>query len=196
MNVNGVGVIHFLVLSLIMTTPVVAAELAKVDEIVPSVTPEVSSAAAPLISSSLIDAAKNGNLSEVKKWLACDAQIDAVDYQFGRTALAWAVQNGHAQVVEALLRAANNQINKRDKFETSPLGIAIAKQDCEMVELLSSTDGIDLQACDLVLHETPLDYAARLRDDLLMGRSSHPGFKEAQEIVRILVRNGATRGTR
>lgn len=48
-----------------------------------------------------IEAAKNGELSQVESWLQQGADVDAADC-FGETALQYADENGHIEVVRCL----------------------------------------------------------------------------------------------
>jgi ankyrin repeat protein len=57
----------------------------------------------PTSESSLMRAAQRGDLSTVEAELAAGAEINLQD-RHGRTALAYAVANGHIAIVEALLK--------------------------------------------------------------------------------------------
>ena len=61
----------------------------------------------------LIAAAKRNQLHTVKRLLDAKADVTAKDEYYGRTALHWAAQNGHKEVV-ALLLDRNPDLSRRD----------------------------------------------------------------------------------
>ena len=54
----------------------------------------------------------------------------------GTTALSWAAQKGHADIVTLLLGHAKIDVNQADKYGNSPLSIAWTKDRVDIVTLL------------------------------------------------------------
>jgi ankyrin repeat protein len=109
-------------------------------------------------STSLVDAARRGDVTAVRSLLAgtsVDVNAAAGD---GSTALEWAVQRGDAQMLEALIRAGAS-VRQANAFGVPPVAIAAEKGDADVLRLLLSA-GADPNA-GLSAGETALMTASR-----------------------------------
>ncbi|CAH8826309.1 unnamed protein product [Trichobilharzia szidati] len=103
----------------------------------------------------LLDAAKNGDVEEVKNLISCGAPF-TTDW-LGISALHFAAMNGHLSSCEALLRAGISR-DARTKVDRTPLHLAAQEGHADIVELLLRS-GADLGAKDM-LRMTALHWAA------------------------------------
>ena len=83
----------------------------------------------------LHDAVKKGDLIEVKILLEKGAKVDEKNQNSGRTALIFAAENGHVQIVELLLKAGAN-VDEKDIGGTTALINAAYGGCVQVVELL------------------------------------------------------------
>jgi ankyrin repeat protein len=86
------------------------------------------------VNEGLMQAAKHGDLPEVKRLVAKAAEINAKDRD-GRTALMLASENGYGEVVQALL-AKGADVNSKDNNGATALMLAPRKGHGEVRELL------------------------------------------------------------
>src|SRR5512137_2281507 len=122
----------------------------------------------------LNEAAKQGNLKEVKRLISKGANIEAKDAS-SATPLYNAVDKGNKDVVEFLiLKGADLNANCTDGFTPLHLATVLFGGDKEMVKLLLS-HGANVNAIDRN-NDTPLHLAA---------------FDNLVEIAEILIANGA-----
>ena len=82
-----------------------------------------------------INAAKVGKLWKVKLLLITGVDVNAIDGE-GRTALMYAAQNGHTEVVEKLLKQKNINVNAQDNEDISALMYAAMNEHEDIVNLL------------------------------------------------------------
>ncbi|KAK4473799.1 hypothetical protein MN116_003134 [Schistosoma mekongi] len=103
----------------------------------------------------LLDAAKNGDVEEVKNLISNGAPF-TTDW-LGISPLHFAAMNGHLSSCEALLRAGISR-DARTKVDRTPLHLAAQEGHADIVELLLR-NGADLSAKDM-LRMTALHWAA------------------------------------
>lgn len=82
----------------------------------------------------IIQAAKDGNTEEIKRILAAELYVDAIDTYY-MTALHWAAEKGHSKCVELLL-AGGVSVNEADDFKDTPLHLAEDNNNNDCVKLL------------------------------------------------------------
>lgn len=106
----------------------------------------------------LIRAARDGEINTVKELLQQPGiNLNAMDW-LKKTALVYAAENGHADVVEALLKAGADPNKLGAGY--SALGAAAQNGDKDIVALLLSAKNIDINIKGF-LENTPLENAAR-----------------------------------
>ena len=126
----------------------------------------------------LHEAAKSGDLDEVKQLIAAGGNVDEKDVA-ERTPLSWAAGNGSPKVVKFLIEKGAD-VNARDFTNTTPLlhAVLLADNNLEVVDLLVKNGAdVNIKGDDGV---TALDDATR------RGRT---------EIVELLNARGAKCGT-
>jgi ankyrin repeat protein len=69
---------------------------------------------------SIHKAAEDGNLEAVKQHLAAGAEVDAKDYEFGRTPLHLAAWQGHTEIIQLLI-ANGADVNAKGDGGVTPL---------------------------------------------------------------------------
>jgi TonB family protein len=131
----------------------------------------------PLVYGTIHEAAKNGDLADVKNHLARGANVNAKN-EWGQTPLFLAATKGNKDVAELLI-AKGADVNAKDIAGATTLYLAVAKglghKDlAELVELLIAK-GADVNA-ENKLGMTPLQYAE---------------IAEEKDIVEILKKHGA-----
>ena len=87
-------------------------------------------------------AAKGGYFEIVIHLLANGAAIDAIDSEYGETALAAAAFNGQPATVKVLLEKGAS-VNPRNKEGRTPLSVARERGHQEIVKLLEAAGGKD-----------------------------------------------------
>ena len=131
------------------------------------------------VAGSIHDAAKNGNIDQVKQLIAAGTNVDARD-DAGHTPLQLAAGTGHTAVVQLLITEGAD-VNAKDMFDGTPLWDATLNGHEAAVELLV-THGANVNAKTKIENDdiTPLDEATR---------KGHKG------IIELLKRHGAKCGT-
>ncbi|KAL7907040.1 ankyrin repeat-containing domain protein [Trichoderma velutinum] len=89
-----------------------------------------------------------------------NVDIDARDFEHGRTALLWAAYNGYLESFTALLQAGGFDINARDVCGFTAFTIAANERNVRIVEFLLNLDGVDLYTRDYEHKRTALLWAA------------------------------------
>lgn len=69
-------------------------------------------------------------------------------YDFPGTALVWAIMTGHTECLKLLLNTPNNGVNKGNKYNKTPLHIAVYRANKECIELLLKAPDIDVNKAD------------------------------------------------
>ena len=87
----------------------------------------------------ILTAARYGQLDVVKDLAAAHADLNAVSRETGRTGLHWAVENGHAPVIEFLL-TQNQRTDIVDRKGQTPADIARAKDLPYILKLLEAAE--------------------------------------------------------
>lgn len=86
----------------------------------------------------LRESAAGGNLNKVQKELESGTPVDCTSYSSGRTALHFAAEGGHVDVVRLLIERGAN-VEAKDAADETPLHVAVAKGQAKCVaELLRS----------------------------------------------------------
>ncbi len=131
----------------------------------------------PILTKSLQEAAKDGDIEQVKKLIAQGADIDEKG-KYGRNALhAACCYKGRSAIIRLLIDHGAN-VNARDVAESTPLHFAARYADKQTVELLL-TKGADVNAKNKKKGRTPLFEAMT---SPIAGR---------KEVVELLVAKGA-----
>ena len=166
----------------------------------------VASATLAAADSPVTDAAKRRDAAALRTLLADGAQVNATPPD-GVTALHWAVQWDHAEMVDLLL-AAGAQVNAADHYGVTPLALACTNASAAMVDTLLSA-GADPSAAQAT-GETVLMTCARggvvdavtpllaRAVDVNVGESTHgqtavmwAAWEGHTDVVRTLVEHGA-----
>ncbi|KAK0763420.1 hypothetical protein N5P37_002797 [Trichoderma harzianum] len=109
----------------------------------------------------LISAAIRGDADTVRGLLATNkVDPDSRDKRAGRTALSWATENGHTEVVKLLLDTNKVNVNSVNGDGSTPLHYASLRQHDDIVNLLLDTKGIDVNLQD-VYGYSPLHLSSR-----------------------------------
>ncbi|KAL5089141.1 hypothetical protein Trisim1_005994 [Trichoderma cf. simile WF8] len=109
----------------------------------------------------LISAAIRGDANTVGRLLATNkVDPDSKDKRAGRTALSWATENGHTEVVQLLLDTNKVNVNSVNSDGSTPLHYASLRQHEDIVKVLLDTRGIDVNLQD-VYGYSPLHLSAR-----------------------------------
>lgn len=95
----------------------------------------------------LINAAKTGKLWRVKLYLSLGADVNAVDSK-GKTALMYASENGHDEVVDRLLQEEKIDVNKQDNEGKTALMYAVDSGHEKVVDSLLADERIDVNVQD------------------------------------------------
>ena len=116
----------------------------------------------PRCTARLIESAKQNRLHVVKKMLAFGEDVNQIDPQ-GYTALMWACQMGHVNMVSLLLRRRNIQINLRTAQVGTALLLAVTKNQVDVVRiLLASRRRVDVNLPTANSSFTALMIASRM----------------------------------
>jgi ankyrin repeat protein len=120
---------------------------------------------------SLIEAAKVGAINAAQRFLNEGEHKERKVFATGRTALAYAAQNGHAEIVKLLLENGS-QIDNGDRWGNTPLHLAIFSGHLEIVKILV-THNTNVN-CQNSFSETPLFIAkTRGRGEIVKYLESH-----------------------
>ena len=124
----------------------------------------------------ILEAAKNGDMAEIKALLVTDRDLVRARDKDGSTPLHCAVWKGHPEVVSALIEAGAdvNAHNENDHWGTSPLHAAAHANQAAIAQLLID-HGADVNAADRE-GRTPL---------------FHTTFHKSKAAAKVLEANGA-----
>jgi ankyrin repeat protein len=87
------------------------------------------------LAGSLQDAARSGNIEQIKNLLSNGIKVDAKDEKYGATALHWAAVKGHKDIAKLLLTKSAN-VNMKNTGGDMPLHLAVAFCHKEVAEIL------------------------------------------------------------
>ncbi|XP_037803426.1 ankyrin repeat and KH domain-containing protein 1-like [Penaeus monodon] len=90
----------------------------------------------------------DGDVGAVLRWLDYGGDVNAAN-RWGNTLLSLACSNGHADVVEALMKRPNLHLNLRNGENDKPLSIAAANGHWDIVDMLLRTS----VRCHIDVHE-------------------------------------------
>ena len=122
----------------------------------------------------LHDAAKEGNLEEIRRLLKSGTDVNMSGYR-GWTALHWAVHSKHKDVVELLI-SSGASIDVKANDNKTPLHVAAERGPKDIAELLIE-EGADIGAVDSGYEGgTPLHWAA---------------FRGQKAVAELLIERGA-----
>lgn len=108
----------------------------------------------------LLVAAETGDLDGVEVELAAGADVNQSDDD-GWSALHLSALNAHAQVVEALLRCPEIDVNARNRWKSTPLSLASAKGHCSCILAFAKHPAADINARAEYYGKTALIEAAK-----------------------------------
>lgn len=138
------------------------------------------------VQASLIEAAKEGNAPVIEALLRTAVGLDSVDSSSShRTALHWAVANGHKEATEVLI-AGGADVNFTDDDNRSPLLLAVRSANREIVEALVA-GGADVHIKEIRYNAT--NGLIRVIMDR-MGYEDDDWISAAEEIIQFLGNNG------
>jgi len=127
----------------------------------------------------LKDAARLGNIEDVKQHLEAGADVNTKDKTFEWTPLQWAVFNGHKEVA-VLLIGKGAHVNTMDERGHTPLHSAVQKSRKEIAELLI-TNAADINRVDKA-EGTPLDVAILFKHPKIADLLRKHGGKTKREL--------------
>ena len=120
-------------------------------------TPSPEPPTAKALDISIHEAASDGNIEAVKRYIASGADVNKTSGG-GRDPLSWAVQDGHKEIAELLI-ANGADVNANDHAGTAPLHRAAFRGWEEIAELLIAK-GADVNARNNFNYWTPLHWAS------------------------------------
>lgn len=88
-----------------------------------------------------------------------DSRINAKDIPYGKTALSYAAENGHKEIVEVLISTKAVVVDSLDDEGRTPLSYAAARGHEGIVQTLINTEGVTIDLPDKY-GQTPLSHAA------------------------------------
>ncbi|MGL9779895.1 MAG: ankyrin repeat domain-containing protein, partial [Wolbachia sp.] len=99
------------------------------------------------INAELFNAVKNGEIDKVKSLISDGADVNATD-QDGWTPLHLAAENGHKEVVEALLKVEGINVNATDQDGWTPLHWTRIDEIKTLLQNAEKTDPVDESSTD------------------------------------------------
>ncbi len=93
------------------------------------------------LNAQLIEAAKAGNIEDVKRLLEQGAEVDAQDY-YRETAMMWAARKGHLKIIEFLV-GKGADVNARNNYGWTAIMNAAWRGRVDVVEFLANK-GVDV----------------------------------------------------
>jgi len=127
----------------------------------------------------LIDAARSGNLQEVKQHLEKGADVNAKDKSFQWTLLQWAISRGHKEVAKLLI-SKGADVNTMDGNGHTPLHRTAQFSRNEIAELLIA-NAADVNRLDKA-ERTPLDLAIQFKTPKTADLLRKHGGKTGEEL--------------
>ena len=127
----------------------------------------------------LIDAARSGNLQEVKQHLEKGADVNAKDKSFQWTLLQWAISRGHKEVAKLLI-SKGADVNTMDGNGHTPLHRTAQFSRNEIAELLIA-NAADVNRLDKA-ERTPVDLAVFFKHPETANLLRKHGGKTGEEL--------------
>ena len=108
----------------------------------------------------LVDAAKDGNLSELNRLISENINVNGMT-RMGETALHAAIRSNQPMIVKRLLEVPGINVNKQNWGGEFPLTVAIEKENLEILNQLLEVPGINVNSANADTdYETPFYVAA------------------------------------
>ena len=126
------------------------------------------------------EAAKKGDIEAVRQNIFAEVNVNAIGGFFRRTALHFAAEEGHKEIVELLI-THNADLNKKTSNGWAALHFAAEEGHKEIVELLISK-GADMNEKEKEYSNTLVDFAARRKHTTIVELLRKHGGKTGEEL--------------
>ena len=106
------------------------------------------------------EAAKKGDIEAVRQNIFAEVNVNAIGGFFRRTALHFAAEEGHKEIVELLISKGADMNEKEEEYSNTPVDFAARRKHTTIVELLrkhGGKTGEELKAEENKLTSPPLE---------------------------------------
>lgn len=150
-----------------------------------------------LASSTIIDAAKKGNITLMRELIQGGARIDEKDREFRATALHWAVGENDEKLLRFLVEETSIDVNATNKFGSTALVFAACEEKYHLMRILLKHAKIDvnIQSGDgatalhyLMIHVRDFSYEKKEIIELLLNKGAKPHLPSASGTALDLAR--------